>query len=488
MKEYILAIDQGTTSTRVILFDERQEIAYSAQKELMMIYPEPSYVEADANEIYLSLLYCIGQLFQNTDIKPEEIKAIGITNQRETTVMWNKKTGIPIHNAIIWQSRQTSKITERYKEMGVEPLVKEKTGLLLDPYFSATKIRWLYERYPQLLDDEDIIFGTIDTWLLWKLTGGEVHATDVTNASRTLLFNIHTLTWDQELCDLFKIPMRILPEILDNNAEFGRVKVDLFGLDCPILAMIGDQQAALFGESCLKKGDIKNTYGTGGFILVNTADELIISESGLLSTIAWRLDSKVTYALEGSIFVSGSLIQWLRDGLGIIKSAQDSKELALKVKDSGGIVIIPAFVGLGAPYWDDHCRGSILGITRGTKDAHIARAALEAMAFSVKGLIDVIEKETGLSAADLKVDGGASANDLLLEIQSSVLNKDVVKKKVKEATALGAARIAGLKAGLYKIEDLKDDEESIIHPSDSTMMIETYKRWKRALEVTRMFA
>ena len=324
--------------------------------------------------------------------------------------------------------------------------------------------------------------------LLWKLTGGEVHATDVTNASRTLLFNIHTLTWDQELCDLFKIPMRILPEILDNNAEFGRVKVDLFGLDCPILAMIGDQQAALFGESCLKKGDIKNTYGTGGFILVNTADELIISESGLLSTIAWRLDSKVTYALEGSIFVSGSLIQWLRDGLGIIKSAQDSKELALKVKDSGGIVIIPAFVGLGAPYWDDHCRGSILGITRGTKDAHIARAALEAMAFSVKNLIDVIEKETGLSAADLKVDGGASANDLLLEIQSSVLNKDVVKKKVKEATALGAARIAGLKAGLYKIEDLKDDEESIIHPSDSTMMIETYKRWKRALEVTRMFA
>ena len=387
MKEYILAIDQGTTSTRVILFDERQEIAYSAQKELMMIYPEPSYVEADANEIYLSLLYCIGQLFQNTDIKPEEIKAIGITNQRETTVMWNKKTGIPVHNAIIWQSRQTSKITERYKEMGVEPLVKEKTGLLLDPYFSATKIRWLYERYPQLLDDEDIIFGTIDTWLLWKLTGGEVHATDVTNASRTLLFNIHTLTWDQELCDLFKIPMRILPDILDNNAEFGRVKVDLFGLDCPILAMIGDQQAALFGESCLKKGDIKNTYGTGGFILVNTADELIISESGLLSTIAWRLDSKVTYALEGSIFVSGSLIQWLRDGLGIIKIAQDSKELALKVKDSGGIVIIPAFVGLGAPYWDDHCRGSILGITRGTKDAHIARAALQAMAFSVKGLI-----------------------------------------------------------------------------------------------------
>lgn len=372
--------------------------------------------------------------------------------------------------------------------MGVEPLVKEKTGLLLDPYFSATKIRWLYERYPQLLDDEDIIFGTIDTWLLWKLTGGEVHATDVTNASRTLLFNIHTLTWDQELCDLFKIPMRILPKILDNNAEFGHVKVDLFGLDCPILAMIGDQQAALFGESCLKKGDIKNTYGTGGFILVNTADELIISESGLLSTIAWRLDSKVTYALEGSIFVSGSLIQWLRDGLGIIKSAQDSKELALKVKDSGGIVIIPAFVGLGAPYWDDHCRGSILGITRGTKDAHIARAALEAMAFSVKDLIDVIEKETGLIAADLKVDGGASANDLLLEIQSSVLNKDVVKKKVKEATALGAARIAGLKVGLYKIEDLKDDEEFIIHPSDSTMMIETYKRWKRALEVTRMFA
>ncbi len=487
MTKYILAIDQGTTSTRMIIFDQDQKMIASAQKEVATYYPHDGWVEADANEIYLSVIYCLGQLFQKTHIDPKDILAIGITNQRETTVMWDKKTGIPIYNAIIWQSRQTEKIIARHKELGHEKLVLEKTGLILDPYFSASKIQWLYENV--IKDDTDLLFGTIDTWLLWKLSGGKVHATDVTNASRTSLFDIHTCKWDKELCDLFGVPMHILPEVKDTSGLFGYTDPNnFFNIACPIMALVGDQQAALFGESCFKKGDIKNTYGTGGFILVNTKDDLVISKKGLLSTIAWSIDHKVDYALEGSIFVSGSLIQWLRDGLKIIDSARETEAMAKSVKDDGGITIVPAFVGLGAPYWDDMCRGTIFGLTRGTKREHIARAALEAMAFQVKDLIDVIEEETKTKIKMLKVDGGASANDFLLQFQSDLLGIDVHRPNINEATALGAARFAGLACGFYQMDDFKSDDETIFVPNADDDIDALYKRWTNALLATKRFA
>ncbi len=484
MKEYILAIDQGTTSTRVIVFDKNQSIVYSTQKEINCVYPEDGWVEVDAGEIYLSVLYCLGQVLQNTDIKPEMIKAIGISDQRETTVMWNKKTGIPVYNAIVWQSRQSAEIVDRYKAMGVSDLIKAKTGLILDPYFSATKICWLYERFPEMRDDEDIIFGTIDTWLTYNLTGQTSHFTDPTNAARTLLFNIHTMDWDDELLELFNIPRRILPAVKDSSDYFGDV-AGIYGLTCPIMSLIGDQQAALFGESCFSRGDIKNTYGTGGFILVNTAEEIINSAKGSLATVAWRIDGKTTYALEGSIFVSGSLIQWLRDGLRIIDDAPSSEKLARTVKDAGGVIIIPAFTGLGAPYWNEESRGSIFGLTRATSKGHIARAALEAMAYQVYDLLLVMQEETGIKFKSLRVDGGASANDLLLQIQSDIANIEVKRQENFEATALGAARLAGLKIGYYSFDDFTEVKETSFFPSaDAKTLQAGHKRWKRAIEAT----
>ncbi len=483
MEEYVLAIDQGTTSTRLILFDHEQKIVFAAQKEIETIYPRPGWVQEDANDIYLSVISLLGQLFQTTKIDPKAIRAIGISNQRETTVMWNRKTGIPVTSAIVWQSRQTADIVKRYKDRGLEEMIHQKTGLVLDPYFSATKIRWIYENVPGVSDDPDVIFGTVDTWLVWKLSGGVSHVTDVTNASRTLLFNIHTLKWDEELCEIFEIPMTILPKITDTACEVARIDSSIYGLDCPICAIVGDQQAALFGESCFKKGDIKNTYGTGGFILLNTDKDLIISDSGLLTTVAYKIGKEVKYALEGSIFVSGSLIQWLRDGLHLFTQAKDSETLAKSVPDNGGVVIVPAFVGLGAPYWDDDCRGAIFGLTRGINRAHIARAALEAMAFQVLDLIKVMEKETGMPIRELKVDGGASVNDFLLQFQSDVAKITIERPDIREATALGAARIAGLTVGFWKMEDFIDMPKTLYHPkADPKQMDVLYDNWLKALK------
>ncbi|MBQ1625457.1 MAG: glycerol kinase, partial [Erysipelotrichaceae bacterium] len=392
MEKYVLAIDQGTTSTRAIIFDSKQQVVKVAQKEITNFFPKPGWVEQDANEIWLSALAVMAQIFDGGQIKPEQVVSIGISNQRETTVVWDKETGLPVYHAIVWQSRQTSDIVAKFKEEGYEPMIKEKTGLVLDPYFSASKIKWIRDNVAGVKENPNLLFGTIDTFLLWKFTCGQVHATDVTNASRTLLFNIHTLNWDKELLDLFEVPESMLPEIKDTSGFFGYIDPrHFFNRTCPITALVGDQQAALFGESCFERSDVKNTYGTGGFILVNTGDEVIISKYGLLSTVAWKIGDEVKYALEGSIFVSGSLIQWLRDEMKFFIEAKESEDLARSVTDAGGVVIVPAFTGLGAPYWNDRCKGAIFGLTRGSNRGHLARAAIEAMAYQSKDLVKVME-------------------------------------------------------------------------------------------------
>ena len=422
MEKYVLAIDQGTTSTRAIVFDSDQKVVKVAQKEITNFFPKPGWVEQDANEIWLSTLAVMAQIFDGGQIKPEQIVSIGISNQRETSVVWDKETGLPVYHAIVWQSRQTSDIVNKLKEDGYEPMIKEKTGLVLDPYFSASKIKWIRDNVEGVKDNPNLLFGTIDTFLLWKFTCGEVHATDVTNASRTLLFNIHTLNWDDELLDLFEIPRSMLPEIKDTSGFFGYIDPrHFFNRTCPITALVGDQQAALFGESCFEKSNVKNTYGTGGFILVNTGDEAIISKYGLLSTVAWKIGDEVKYALEGSIFVSGSLIQWLRDEMKFVVEAKDSEELARTVEDAGGVIVVPAFTGLGAPYWNNQCKGAIFGLTRGSSRGHIARACIEAMAYQSKDLIRVMEEDLHEKIPFIKVDGGASVNKLLVQFQSDIL-------------------------------------------------------------------
>jgi len=489
MEKYVLAIDQGTTSTRAIIFNQKQEVIKVAQKEITNFFPNPGWVEQDANEIWLSTLSVIGQIFDGGKIKPEQIVAIGISNQRETTVVWDKNTGLPVYHAIVWQSRQTSEIVSKLKEDGLEPLIKEKTGLVLDPYFSASKIKWIRDNINGAKENDNLIFGTIDTFLLWKFTCGKIHATDVTNASRTLLFNIHTLDWDDELLKIFGIPRSMLPEIKDTSGIFGDIDPrHFFNHTCPICALVGDQQAALFGESCFEKSSVKNTYGTGGFILLNTGDDVIISKNGLLSTVAWKIGDELKYALEGSIFVSGSLIQWLRDEMKFFVDAKDSEELAKSVNDSNGVIVVPAFTGLGAPYWNDTCKGAIYGLTRGTSREHIIRACLEAMAYQSKDLIKVMEEEIGEKIEYIKVDGGASVNKLLVQFQSDILEIPVIKPELAETTALGAARLAGLAVGYYKYEDFKDDEFIKYEPKLSKQEVdEKYNRWLKAVEATLMF-
>lgn len=489
MGKYVLAIDQGTTSTRAIIFDKNQQVVKVAQKEITNFFPNPGWVEQDANEIWLSTLSVIAKVFDDHEVKPEEIESIGISNQRETTVVWNKKTGMPVYHAIVWQSRQTSDIVNKMKEDGLEPLFKEKTGLVLDPYFSGSKIKWILDNVEGAKDNDDLIFGTIDTWLLWKMTCGEVHATDVTNASRTLLFNIHTLDWDDELLNIFGIRRSMLPEIKSTSGFFGNIeKRHFFGCECPINAMVGDQQAALFGESCFNRSDIKNTYGTGGFILVNTGDEPIISNSGLLSTVAWKIKDDVKYALEGSIFVSGSLIQWLRDGLHFIGNANETEEIAKSINDSDGVVIVPAFVGMGAPYWNDKCKGAIFGLTRGTQVSHLVRASLESMAYQTKDLVLVMEKDINQKIKELKVDGGASVNNFLTKFQADILEMPVVKSKHKESTALGAARLAGLETSFFTMDDFKNEEFTVIEPDMKSEDVDRlYRKWKTAVEACLKF-
>lgn len=489
MEKYVLAIDQGTTSTRAILFDKNQNVVKVAQKEITNFFPNPGWVEQDANEIWLSTLSVMAQLFDGGQIKPDQIVSIGITNQRETTVVWDKDTGLPVYHAIVWQSRQTSDIVNKLKEDGYEPLIKEKTGLVLDPYFSASKIKWIRDNVEGVKDNPNLIFGTIDSFLLWKFTCGAVHATDVTNASRTLLFNIHTLDWDDELLKLFDIPRSMLPEIKDTSGIFGYIDPrHFFNHTCPISALVGDQQAALFGESCFEKSDVKNTYGTGGFILVNTGDEVIISKEGLLSTVAWKIGDKVKYALEGSIFVSGSLIQWLRDEMKFFTQAKESEELANSVKDSGGVIVVPAFVGLGAPYWNDKCKGAIFGLTRGASRGHIARACIESMAYQSKDLIKVMEDDLGTKIDSIKVDGGASVNKLLVQFQADILEIPVVRPLLAETTALGAARLAGLAVNFYEKEDFEVYEAERYEPNmDHEEVEKLYARWLKAVKATQEF-
>ena len=489
MEKYVLAIDQGTTSTRAILFDQNQNVVKVAQKEIQNFFPNPGWVEQDANEIWLSTLSVMAQLFDGGQVKPDQIVSIGITNQRETTVIWDKETGLPVYHAIVWQSRQTSDIVNKLKEDGYEPMIKEKTGLVLDPYFSASKIKWIRDNVEGVKENPNLIFGTIDCFLLWRFTCGQVHATDVTNASRTLLFNIHTLDWDDELLKLFDIPRSMLPEIKDTSGNFGYIDPrHFFNHTCPISALVGDQQAALFGESCFEKTNVKNTYGTGGFILVNTGDEAIISKQGLLSTVAWKIGDEVKFALEGSIFVSGSLIQWLRDEMQFFPQAKDSEELANSVKDSGGVIVVPAFVGLGAPYWNDKCKGAIFGLTRGAGRGHIARACIESMAYQSKDLIKVMEDDLGSRIESIKVDGGASVNKLLVQFQADILEIPVIRPILAETTALGAARLAGLAVGFYKMSDFEVSEAERYEPRmDHETVEKLYDRWLMAVEATQKF-
>jgi len=489
MGKYVLTIDQGTSSSRCIIFDENQKAVKVAQKEIQNFFPEPGWVEMDANEIWLSVLSCMAQVFSDGQIKPSEIVSIGITNQRETTIVWDATTGLPVYHAIVWQSRQTSSIVKKLKDDGLEPLIKEKTGLVLDPYFSASKIKWIRDNVSGVKDNPNLIFGTVDTWLLWRMTNGKVHATDVTNASRTLLFNIHTLDWDDELLKIFDIPRSYLPEIKQTSGKFGDIDPQhFFNQSCPITCLVGDQQGALFGESCFNKGDIKNTYGTGGFMLINTGDKEIISKNGLLTTVAWKINDEVTYALEGSIFVSGSLIQWMRDGLNLFTSAGQTEEIARSVDDSDGVIIVPAFTGLGAPYWNDTCKGAIYGLTRGTDKRHIVRAGIEAQAYQSKDLVEVMIEDTGADIKALKVDGGATANKYLLQFQSDILGIPVLKPTNPESTALGAARLSGLAVGYYTMADFENTECEKYEPQMKQEQIDKlYKRWKDAVECTLKF-
>ncbi len=446
MSKYILALDQGTTSSRAILFTPKGEQVASAAYELPQIYPTEGWVECNASEIWGSQLRATERAMRTVGASARDILTIGITNQRETTIVWERDTGNPIYNAIVWQCRRTAGVCDELRERGLSDMIRQKTGLIIDAYFSATKLAWILDNVEGARERAkrgELCFGTVDSWLLYNLTGGKVHATDYSNASRTMLFNINTLTWDKELLELFDIPECMMPEVLPSAHRFGMTGVNLVGNTIPISGIAGDQQAALFGQGCFAPGDVKNTYGTGGFLLMNVGETPVFSENGLLTSIAWGVDGKVNYALEGSVFICGAAIQWLRDSLNIIASATESEALAMSVPDAGGVCFVPAFVGLGAPYWDPYARGAILGITRGTTKAHIVRATLEAMANQTADVLTLMQKESGQKISALRVDGGASANNLLLQIQSDILNIPILRPSCIETTALGAASLAG---------------------------------------------
>ncbi len=452
-KKYVLALDQGTTSSRSILFDETSNIVAVAQKEFTQIFPKPGWVEHNANEIWSTQIGTMAEVVANAGIDPSEIAAIGITNQRETTVVWEKATGKPVYNAIVWQSRQTMAICDDIKAKGLADKFRQKTGLVVDAYFSGTKVKWILDNVEGArakAEAGELLFGTIDTWLIWKLSGGKVHVTDYSNASRTLMYNIRDLKWDDELLEILTVPKSMLPEVRPSSEVYGLTAPAVFqGAEIPIAGAAGDQQAALFGQTCFRPGMAKNTYGTGCFMLMNTGSELYTSKNGLLTTIAWGIEGKVEYALEGSIFVAGSAVQWLRDGLKAIEAAPDSEYYAGKVADAEGVYVVPAFVGLGAPYWDMKARGAILGLTRGTTKGHIIRATLDSMAYQTKDVLGAMEADSGIKLQALKVDGGAVANNLLMQFQSDILGVPVDRPVVTETTALGAAYLAGLAVGVW---------------------------------------
>ena len=452
-RKYILALDQGTTSSRALVFDHDGSVKSTAQREFQQIFPKAGWVEHDPHQIWASQASVIAEAISAIDINGLDLAGIGITNQRETTIVWDKRTEEPIYNAIVWQDRRTSEYCDRLREEGKVDMIRDKTGLILDAYFSATKIKWILDNVQgarKRAEEGNLLFGTVDSWLIWRLTRGEKHVTDVTNASRTMLFNIHTLEWDDELLKLFDIPKSMMPEVKSSSEIYGYTTTTLFAHKIPICGMAGDQQAALFGQMCIEPGSVKNTYGTGCFLLMNSGEKPIMSENQLLTTIAWKIGDKVTYALEGSVFVAGSVVQWLRDNLKCISSSEDVEALAASVADTDGVYFVPALTGLGAPYWDQYAKGSISGLTRGSTLAHIARAALEGIAYQTYDIVKAMEKDAGLPLANLKVDGGASRNNLLMQFQSDILGCEVLRPRITETTALGAAYLAGLAVGYWE--------------------------------------
>lgn len=452
MKKYLMALDQGTTSSRCIIFDKRGNIVSMAQREFEQYFPKSGWVEHDADEIWASQASVMAEAMAKNSITASELAAIGITNQRETTIVWEKNTGKPVYHAIVWQCRRTADYVEELKKEGFDKIIREKTGLIADPYFSATKIKWILDNVEGArakAENGELIFGTVDTWLLYKLTNGRVHATDVTNASRTMLYNIHELCWDKELLEKFDIPSSMLPEVKDSSYIYGHTDSGLIGAEVPIAGIAGDQQAALFGQCCFEEGEGKNTYGTGCFLLVNTGEKAVESKNGLLTTIACGIDGKVRYALEGSVFVAGAAIKWLRDEMRLINDASETETMAYSVEDTGGVYVVPAFTGLGAPYWDAYARGAVFGLSRGTDNAQFVRATLESLAYQSLDVIRAMEDDSGIKVSELKVDGGASANNYLMQFQADILNGKIIRPVVAETTALGAAYLAGLAVGYY---------------------------------------
>ena len=487
--KYVLAIDQGTTSSRAILFDSHGQPFQVAQREVRCLFPNSGWVEADAIAIWVSVMDVINEVLIKANITIDDVAAVGLTNQRETTVVWSKQTGLPVYNAIVWQSRQSAEICDKLSDK--KELIHQKTGLLMNPYFSASKVRFILDHIPngqQRADNGELLFGTIDSWIIYKMTNGKTHATDVTNASRTLLFNINDMRWDKELCEIFNIPMNMLPNVKPSSSDYGTL--EFLKSNVHISGVIGDQQAALFGQTCFEEGESKNTYGTGCFLLVNTGDRPVLSKNGLLTTVAWQIGDKVTYALEGSVFIGGAVVQWLRDEMRLIHHSGDSEKVALD-SPSGGIYIVPAFTGLGTPYWDDDARGAVFGLTRSTNRNQFVRASLEAIAYQCKDVMEVMQKETGKKIKVLKVDGGATKNGYLMQFQSDILHTTIKLPKCLETTALGAAYMAGLECGFYpNLEGIRriHEYQAIYKPEmDKKTINSLYKGWKTAIKATRMF-
>ncbi len=495
MEKFILSFDQGTTSSRAIVFDKNGTIKSVAQKEFTQIFPQPGWVEHDANEIWSTQLGVAAEAVSQAGLSVKQIAAIGITNQRETTVVWDKATGNPIYNAIVWQDRRTATFCDHLKEQGYLQPIQRKTGLIIDAYFSATKLKWILDNVAGARDkaaNGELCFGTIDTWLLWKLTNGMVHATDVSNASRTMLYNIHELNWDEELLELMDIPANILPEVRSSSEVYGHTQNILTAENIPIAGIAGDQQAALFGQMCTQPGMVKNTYGTGCFMLMNTGEKPVISTNNLLTTIAWQINGKTNYALEGSVFIAGAVVQWLRDGLKVIRSSSEIEGLAKEVESTDGVYLVPAFAGLGAPYWNQHARGTIVGITRGTTAAHFARAALESIAYQTMDVVNAMQFDAGITVKELRVDGGATGNDFLMQFQSDILNTRVIRPQVTETTALGAAYLAGLAVGYWKnMEEIQEQwqVDKIFEPvMNEEERKHSSKEWQRAIKAAKTWA
>lgn len=492
MEQFILALDQGTTSSRAIVFDHSGNVRSVAQKEFTQIFPQSGWVEHDANEIWSTQAGVAAEATAKLGINGTNIKAIGITNQRETTIVWDRETGEPVYNAIVWQDRRTAAFCEELKHSGNEALIREKTGLVIDPYFSGTKIKWILDNVAGAQERADagkLAFGTVDSWLIWKFTRGAIHATDITNASRTLLFNIRTQQWDDELLTLLGIPASMLPEVKQSSEIYGETATTIFASKIPIAGVAGDQHAALFGQMCIDKAMVKNTYGTGCFMLMNIGDKFIASNNNLLTTVAWKINGEIQYAFEGSIFIAGAVVQWLRDGLGIIRSSAEIEQLAQSVPDTQGVYFVPAFAGLGAPYWDPNARGTIVGLSRGSTAAHIARAATESIAYQTMDVLKAMEADAGIEIKELRVDGGATANDMLMQFQANLLNCKVIRPTITETTGLGAAYLAGLAVGFWRdiaeIQQLWQVEKDFIPQQDADNINKGIKGWKRAIRTAQ---